>query len=121
MTVETSLRCELANFQGFLYAGGMLRNLFDRTDGTVEPCSGIDTTGPICSCWPPSSACASSPNWSSSTVLLDDDELFELVRGDLARRHPKTRSRGRPSTPVEVILRMLVVMRLYGWSYEQAE
>jgi IS5 family transposase len=53
--------------------------------------------------------------------LLDDDELFELVRGDLARRYPKTRSRGRPSTPVEVILRMLVVMRLYGWSYAQAE
>src|SRR3954467_2152709 len=53
--------------------------------------------------------------------LLDDDELFELVRGDLARRHPRTTSRGRPSTPVEVILRMLVVMRLYRWSYEQLE
>ena len=53
--------------------------------------------------------------------LLDDDELFEAVRDDLARRYPRTRSRGRPSTPVEVILRMLVVMRLYGWSYEQAE
>ncbi|QDV34392.1 ISNCY family transposase [Tautonia plasticadhaerens] len=53
--------------------------------------------------------------------LLDDDELFDRVRDDLARRHPKTRSRGRPSTPVEVILRMLVVMRLYGWSYAQAE
>jgi transposase, IS5 family len=53
--------------------------------------------------------------------LLDDDELFERVREDLARRHPRTRSRGRPSTPVEVLLRVLVVMRLYGWSYEQAE
>jgi IS5 family transposase len=53
--------------------------------------------------------------------LLDDDELFERVREDLARRYPKTRSRGRPSTPVEVILRMLVVKRLYGWSYEQCE
>lgn len=53
--------------------------------------------------------------------LLDDDELVDRVREDLARRHPKTRSRGRPSTPVEVILRMLVVMRLYGWSYAQAE
>ena len=48
--------------------------------------------------------------------ILDDDELLDLVRGDLARRSPKTRSRGRPSTPVEVILRMLIVMRLYGWS-----
>jgi IS5 family transposase len=53
--------------------------------------------------------------------LLDDDELFDLVRADLARRHPRTTSRGRPPTPVEVILRMLVVMRLYRWSYEQAE
>jgi IS5 family transposase len=53
--------------------------------------------------------------------LLDDDELIELVRGDLAKRYPKTRSRGRPSTPVEVILRMLVIMRLYRWSYAQAE
>src|SRR4029078_741385 len=44
-----------------------------------------------------------------------------LARDHLARRHPRTRSRGRPSTPVEVILRMLVVMRLYGWSYEQVE
>jgi transposase, IS5 family len=53
--------------------------------------------------------------------LLDDDQLFALVRADLARRYPRTADRGRPSTPVEVILRMLVVMRLYGWSYEQAE
>ena len=34
--------------------------------------------------------------------LLDDDELFERVREDLARRYPKTGSRGRPSTPVEI-------------------
>ena len=58
--------------------------------------------------------------------LLDDDELMDLVRGDLAKRYPKTRTRGRPSTPVEVILRevilrMLVVMRLYSWSYQQTE
>src|SRR4051812_5128315 len=53
--------------------------------------------------------------------LLDDDELFDLVREDLARRSPRSRSRGRPSTPVEVVLRMLVVMRLYSWSFAQAE
>jgi IS5 family transposase len=53
--------------------------------------------------------------------LLDDDELVDRARDDLARRYPRTRTRGRPSTPVEVILRMLVVMRLYSWSYEQAE
>src|SRR4051794_29781592 len=53
--------------------------------------------------------------------LLDDDELVDCVRDDLARRYPRTRTRGRPSTPVEVVLRMLVVMRLYSWSYAQAE
>jgi IS5 family transposase len=53
--------------------------------------------------------------------LLDDDAIVEAIRADMARRSPRSRSRGRPSTPVEVILRMLVVMRLYGWSYEQAE
>jgi IS5 family transposase len=61
------------------------------------------------------------PQLAQLDRLLDDDELFGRVRGDLARRHPNTRTRGRPSTPVEVILRLLVVMRLYGWSYEQAE
>src|SRR4051794_24971124 len=39
----------------------------------------------------------------------------------MARRSRRSRSRGRPSTPVEVVLRMLVAMRLYSWSYEQAE
>jgi IS5 family transposase len=53
--------------------------------------------------------------------LLDDDSLFQAVKNDLARRHPNTRTRGRRSTPVEVILRMLVVKHLYKWSYEQTE
>ncbi len=53
--------------------------------------------------------------------LLDDDAIVEAVRSDMGRRSPRSRSRGRPSTPVEVILRMLVVMRLYSWSYEQVE
>lgn len=61
------------------------------------------------------------PQLAQLDRLLDDDELFARVRGDLARRHPHTRTRGRPSTPVEVVLRVLVVMRLYGWSFEQAE
>src|SRR5688572_9295757 len=54
-------------------------------------------------------------------VLLDDDVLFGAVRDDLARRYPRTRETGRPSTPVEVLLRMLIVRRLYGWSYAETE
>jgi transposase, IS5 family len=53
--------------------------------------------------------------------LLDDDLVFHKVKVDLARRYPQTLTRGRLSTPVEVILRMLVIKRLYRWSYEQTE
>jgi len=54
-------------------------------------------------------------------VLLDDEELYQLMRNDFARRYPKTEVTGRKSTPVEVMLRMLTVRRLYGLSYEQTE
>lgn len=53
--------------------------------------------------------------------LLDEDLLFQAVKADLARRYRRTLTRGRHSTPVEVILRMLVVKHLYRWSYEQTE
>jgi IS5 family transposase len=53
--------------------------------------------------------------------LLDDDEVFRAIRADLARRRPHTLETGRPSTPVEVVLRLLIVRRLYGWSYAETE
>jgi transposase, IS5 family len=53
--------------------------------------------------------------------LLEDDALFGAVKADLARRAPGSLTRGRSSTPVEVILRLLVVRRLYGWSYAETE
>jgi transposase, IS5 family len=53
--------------------------------------------------------------------LLDDDAIFQRVKQDLAHRYPQSLTRGRHSTPVEVILRMLVVKRLYRWSYEDTE
>jgi IS5 family transposase len=53
--------------------------------------------------------------------LLDDDELFSVVKADLMQRYPHSATLGRHSTPAEVILRMLVVKRLYNWSYEQTE
>lgn len=63
----------------------------------------------------------SEPRLEQLDRLLDDGEILDRVRYDPSRRYPRTRTRGRPSTPVEVILRMLVVMRPYGWRYEQAE
>jgi IS5 family transposase len=61
------------------------------------------------------------PELARLDVLLDDDELFSLVRADLIQRYPNSGRLGRHSTPVEVILRMLLVKRLYGWSYQQTE
>jgi IS5 family transposase len=61
------------------------------------------------------------PELAQLDHLLEDDVLFERVRADLCKRYPNSERLGRHSTPVEVILRMLVVKRLYGWSYEQTE
>ena len=61
------------------------------------------------------------PELAQLDRLLDDDTIFEKVKADLCRRHPKSARLGRHSAPVEVSLRMLVVKRLYGWSYEQTE
>jgi transposase, IS5 family len=61
------------------------------------------------------------PELAQLDVLLDDDELFSVVRAHLMKRYPNSGRLGRHSTPVEVVLRMLVVKRLYGWSYEQTE
>ncbi len=64
---------------------------------------------------------AMEPELAELDHLLEDDELFQRVKTDLARRAPKSLICGRHSTPVEVVLRMLVVRRLYHWSYEQTE
>ena len=53
--------------------------------------------------------------------ILDDEALYQSIRNDLALRFPQTEQTGRNSTPVEVILRMLAVKRLYKLSYEQTE
>ena len=62
-----------------------------------------------------------SPELATIDKVLDDDELFGMIRNDLAQRHPKTLTAGRKSTPVEVILRMLTIKHLYNLSYEQTE
>lgn len=61
------------------------------------------------------------PELAALDCLLDDDVLFQRVKTDLLRRYPQSARKGRRSTPVEVILRMLAVQHLYDWSYEEAE
>src|SRR2546426_10222674 len=53
--------------------------------------------------------------------LLDDDEVYQQVRSDFGKRHRSTLVHGRHSTPVEVLLRMLLLKHLYGWSYQETE
>jgi transposase, IS5 family len=50
---------------------------------------------------------------------LEDETLYRLIKNDLSKRWPKTEVTGRNSTPVDVVIRMLVVKRLYGYSYEE--
>ena len=63
---------------------------------------------------------ALEPVLAQRDTLRDDDTLCQAVKADLARRRPRTRIDGRPSTPVEVILRLLVVKHLDGWSRAKA-
>jgi IS5 family transposase len=67
----------------------------------------------------PTLAIRMDPILTQIDTLLDDDVLFQAVKADLLTRFPATATDGRPSTPVEVILRMLVVKHLYGWSFPQ--
>ena len=54
-------------------------------------------------------------------AYLEDEKLFRMIKKDMAKRYPNTKTTGRKSAPVEVILRMLVVKRLYNYSYEATE
>src|SRR6266704_5464831 len=54
-------------------------------------------------------------------LFLDDDEVYHQVRNDFGKRYRQTLVHGRPSTPVEVLLRMLLLKHLFGWSYQETE
>lgn len=46
--------------------------------------------------------------------LLNDDELYQQVRAGCGKRYRFTLVHGRHSTPMEVILRLLICKHLYG-------
>jgi IS5 family transposase len=54
-------------------------------------------------------------------VVLADRELVQIVYEALARRAPKSRTRGRPATPAEVVLRLLLLKHMRNWSYQVLE
>ncbi len=62
-----------------------------------------------------------APELAQLDRLLDDDAIFCRIKADMAQRRPHSLTLGRPGTPVEVVLRLLVLKRLHGWSYEELE
>jgi IS5 family transposase len=53
--------------------------------------------------------------------VLADQELVQIVYEALARRWPKSRTRGRPGTPADVVLRLLLLKHIRNWSYQTLE
>src|SRR6202051_1924605 len=50
---------------------------------------------------------------------LNDDQLLEIIQQELSKRCRKSKTRGRPSTTAEVVLRMLLLKHMRGWSYAE--
>jgi IS5 family transposase len=53
--------------------------------------------------------------------VLADERIVEAVYEALAKRHPKSRSRGRRGVPADVVLRLLVLKHIRNWSYAVLE
>ncbi|WP_197423966.1 transposase, partial [Bradyrhizobium valentinum] len=53
--------------------------------------------------------------------VLADEQIIAAVYEALARRHPKSRSRGRLGAPAEVVLRLLILKHVRNWSYQVLE
>ena len=57
-------------------------------------------------------------NWMThADQVLADEQIVAAVYEALAKRHPKSRSRGRPGAPAEVVLRLLILKHIRNWSY----
>lgn len=54
-------------------------------------------------------------------ALLADRQLVHIIYEALARRAPLSRTRGRPATPAEVVLRLLLLKHMRNFSYAVLE
>lgn len=53
--------------------------------------------------------------------VLAGDDLVDEVLDALRKRHPQSSRRGRPGTPAEVALRLLVLKHVRQWSFEELQ
>lgn len=51
--------------------------------------------------------------------VLEDDALLTLIQQELARRVKKSKTRGRPGTPAEVVLRMLLLKHMRDFTFKE--
>jgi len=61
------------------------------------------------------------PWMKHADAVLADEEIITAVYEALAKRHPKSRSRGRRGTPAEMVLRLLILKHVRNWSYAVLE
>ena len=62
------------------------------------------------------------PDWLRKIdTLLEDEAVIDIVAQALEARWPQSRRRGRPGTPADVVIRMLILKHLFDWSYDDLE
>jgi IS5 family transposase len=62
------------------------------------------------------------PDWLRRIdTLLEDEAVIDVVVQALEARWPQSRRRGRPGTPAEIVIRMLILKHLFDWSYDDLE
>ena len=61
------------------------------------------------------------PWMKQADEILDDEELINTVYEALRRRYPQSATRGRIGTPAEIVIRLMVLKHVRGWSYETLE
>ena len=49
---------------------------------------------------------------------LEDEALLLIIQQELAKRYEKSKTRGRPGTTAEIILRMMLLKHFRDWSFE---
>ena len=58
------------------------------------------------------------PWMRNADQALEDEALLLIIQQELAKRCKKSKTRGRPGTTAEIILRMMLLKHFRDWSFE---